>query len=131
MIKSLRAKPLRIIAIAVLPLALLGTACSSDDDGDDPADTEASSDSPADTEASSDAEESGGNAEVEAFCDQVDEFVPAMEEMIADPTSGDAAALATQAQDLIAAGTALAGSVDSGDADRLEECTQKLSEISN
>jgi hypothetical protein len=121
MIKSLRAKPLRIIAIAVLPLALLGTACSSDDDGDDPADTE----------ASSDAEESGGNAEVEAFCDQVDEFVPAMEEMIADPTSGDAAALATQAQDLIAAGTALAGSVDSGDADRLEECTQKLSEISN
>ena len=134
MIKSLRSKPFRIVAIAVVPLALLGASCSSDDDADS-ADTEAagdaeeSGDATADTEAGGDAEESGSNPEVEAFCDEVDEFVPAMEELIADPTSGDAGALAEQAQELVAAGAALAGSVDSGDAERLQECTEKLAEV--
>ena len=120
-----------IVAIAVVPLSLLGASCSSDDDGDS-ADTEESGDATADTEAADDAgdaEESGGNPEVEAFCDEVDEFVPAMEELIADPTSGDAGAMAEQAQELVAAGAALAGSVDSGDAERLQECTEKLAEV--
>ncbi len=130
MTKSLRTRPLRMVAIAVLPLALLGAACSSDDDADS-ADTEASADEPgeetADTEASGDAE--GGNPEVEEFCSQVDEFVTAMEEVLADPTSGDAAALATQGQELATSATELAGSVDASDSERLQECTQKLSEI--
>jgi len=128
MIKSLRKKPLRIVAIAVLPLALLGTACGSDDDGDSPSDTEASEDAPADTEASGD-EESGSNAEVEDFCSQVDDFVAAMEEIMADPSSGDAAAIAAQGQELSAAAGDLAGSVDSGDMERVQECTEKLSAI--
>ena len=132
MIKSLRNRPLRMVAIAVLPLALLGTACGSDDDGDSPADTEA--DAPADTEASeprptrSAGEESGeGNAEVEAFCTQVDEFVAAMDEVLADPSSGDVAEITAQGQDLAAAATDLAGSVEGDDSERLQECTEELS----
>jgi len=136
MIKSLRTKPLRMVAIAVLPLALLGTACSSDDDGDSPTDTE--SDAPADTDASSDApadteatgDESGeANAEVEAFCTQVDEFVAAMDEVLADPSSGDVAEITAQGQDLAAAATELSGSVDGDDTERLQECTEELSNI--
>ena len=128
MTKSLRKTPLRVLAIAVLPLALLGTACGSDDDGDSPTDTEASTDAPADTEASG--EESGeGSADVEAFCTQVDEFVTAMNEVIADPSSGDVAEITSQGQDLIAAGTDLAGSVEDGDRARLEECTAELENI--
>src|SRR4051794_40935731 len=74
MIKSLRSKPIRLIAIAVVPLALLGTACGSDDDSDNdsPANTEASSDAPADTAGG---EESSSNPDVETFCDEVDDFV--------------------------------------------------------
>ena len=126
MIKSLRNKPLRMVAIAILPLALLGTACGSDDDGDSPANTEA--DAPADTEAAGD--ESGeGNAEVEAFCTQVDEFVAAMDEVLADPSSGDVAEITAQGQDLAAAATDLAGSVEGDDTERLQECTEKLSTI--
>ncbi len=126
MIKSLRNKPLRMVAIAVLPLALLGTACGSDDDGDSPADTEA--DAPADTEAAGD--ESGeANAEVEAFCTQVDEFVAAMDEVLADPSSGDVAEITAQGQDLAAAATDLAGSVEGDDTERLQECTEELSNI--
>ena len=119
---------LRPLVIAIVPLALLGAACSSDDDGDTPTDTEASSDAPAGTEASGE-ESSGSNPDVEAFCDEVDAFVAAMEEVLADPSSGDAAALATQGQDLAASATELAGSVDSGDSERLQECTSSLSDI--
>jgi len=115
-----------MVAIAVLPLALLGTACSSDDDGDSPADTE--TDAPADTEAAGD--ESGeANAEVEAFCTQVDEFVVAMDEVLADPSSGDVAEITAQGQDLAAAATDLAGSVEGDDTERLQECTEELSNI--
>ncbi len=129
MIKSLRNKPLRIVAIAVLPLALLGTACGSDSDDDSPADTGA--EAPDGTEASddSDSEGSEGNPEVEAFCSQVDEFVTAMDEILADPTSGDAAAIAAQGQELSASAAELAGNVDSSDSDRLQECTEELSSI--
>jgi hypothetical protein len=131
MMKSLRNKPLRVVAIAILPLALLGTACGSDDDGDSPADTEASGDAPSDTEASgeSESEGSGGNPEVEAFCSEVDEFVAAMEDILADPSSGDAAAIAEQGQELSASAGALAGSVDSSDMDRLQECTENISAV--
>ena len=121
-------RSLRPLAIAIVPLVLLGTACSSDDDSDTPADTEASSDAPADTDASGE-ESSGSNPDVEAFCSEVDEFVTAMEEVLADPTSGDAAALATQGQDLAASATELAGSVDGSDSERLQECTSDLSDI--
>ena len=129
MIKSLRTKPIRLIAIAVLPLALLGTACGSDDDtdNDSPANTEASGDAPADT---GDDVESGSNADVETFCDEVDEFVEAFNEVMADPSSGDVGELTTQAQELVSAGTELAGSVEGDDRARLEECTKSLSELS-
>jgi hypothetical protein len=138
MIKTLRTKPLRMLAIAVLPLALLGTACSSDDDGDSPADTEATSDAPADTEADGEeptgteasGEETGeGSADVEAFCTQVDEFVVAMEEVLADPASGDVAAITAQGQELATSAAALAGSIDAADSARLQECTEQLSTI--
>jgi hypothetical protein len=121
---------LRPLVIAIVPLVLLGAACGSDDDSDTPADTEASSDAPADTEAAGE-ESSGGNADVEAFCGEVDDFVAAMEELLADPTSGDAAALATQGQELTASAAELAGSVDGSDSERLQECTSNLSEIGN
>jgi hypothetical protein len=127
MIKSLRTKPLRVIAIAVLPLALLGTACGSDDDSDTPSNTEASGDAPADTAGD---EESGANDDVEAFCDDVDEFVEAFNKVLSDPSSGDIGALTTQAEELASSAIELQGSVDGDDSERLQECTESLSDIS-
>ena len=126
MIKSLRNKPLRMVAIAILPLALLGTACGSDDDGDSPANTEA--DAPAGTDVAGD-ESGAGSADVEAYCDEVDDLVAAMDEVIEDPSSGDVADITAQIQDLISAGTDLAGSVEGDDTDRVRECTEELSNI--
>ena len=127
MIKSLRTTPMRALAIAVLPLALLGTACGSDDDSDTPTNTEASGDAPADTAGD---EESGTNADVEAFCDQVDEFVDAFNKVLSDPSSGDVGELTTQGQELASSAMELQGSVSGDDSDRLQECTQSLSDIS-
>ena len=129
MIKSLRSKPIRLIAIAVVPLALLGTACGSDSDGDNdsPANTEASSDAPADTDGG---EESSSNPDVETFCNEVDDFVESFNKVMADPSSGDVGELTTQAQELVSAGTDLAGSVEGDDRARLEECTKSLSDLS-
>jgi hypothetical protein len=130
-------KSLRPLALAIVPLVLLGTACGSDDDsGSDSTDAtaaESPSEESSDAE-SSDAESSGdesssSNPDVEAFCDEVDEFVTAMEEILADPASGDAAELATQGQELATSAQELAGSVDAEDADRLQECTAQLSDL--
>ncbi len=123
-------KPLRPIAIAVLPLVLLVTACGSDSDSDSSGDTAAAtSDAPASSDAADAADAGGANADVETFCTSVDEFVDAMNAMLEDPTKGDAAALATQGQDLVKVATDLGVSIDSADTARLEECAKKLTEI--
>jgi hypothetical protein len=125
-------KSLRPLALAIVPLVLLGTACGSDDDtGSDTTDAtaaESSSEESSDAESSGD-ESSSSNPDVEAFCDEVDEFVTAMEDVLADPASGDAAELATQGQELATSAQELAGSVDAEDADRLQECTAQLSDL--
>ncbi len=119
--------PLRTLAIALVPLALVATACGSDDK---PTTTEAPTDSTAtgDTTAT-DSGDAGSNADVEAFCNQVDQFVEAMNKLIADPTSGDAAALAQEGQDLLSSATALSGSVTGDDAARIKDCTKNLENV--
>ncbi len=133
MTKSLRTKPLRMVAIAVLPLALLGTACSSDDDGDSGRHRSIGRRRGAGRRHGRRPRHRAtpsGNADVEEFCSQVDEFVDRDGRVLADPTSGDAGALATQGQELAAsAHRARRLGRQRPTADRLEECTEKLSEI--
>lgn len=113
-----------------LPLVIGAVACGSDDDSTPAATTAVASDEPAATAApSGDGEASGSNAEVEAYCAEVDEFVEANQQMLDDPTSVDVEAITQQSLDLIAAATALATTTDGDDAARLAECTEKFEEI--
>ena len=131
MIKSLRNKPLRMVAIAVLPLALLGTACGSDDDGDSPADTE--SDAPADTEAVRRTERGDESGEATRMsrrsARRSTSSSPRWTKCSPTPRAVTWRTITAQGQDLASAATDLAGSVDGDDTERLQECTEKLSII--
>jgi hypothetical protein len=128
-------KQLRPLAIALVPVLLVASACGSDDSSGDSSggsdSTEAADDASdsQDTAAADDSGSADGNPDVEAYCDEVEEFVEAMNAVLADPTSGDAAALATQGLELTNKAAKLAGSAGAGDSDRLAECSKKVEEI--
>ena len=108
-------------SMMIAGLLFTGVACGGDD-GDSGSDTET-------TEASSgdNGGESSGNAEVDEYCQQAEELAEELKKVMADPTSGDVAALTTQANDLVAAAAALV-TASPDDVDRINECSAKITE---
>ncbi len=106
-------------------LATTAAACGSDDEKKDekPASTEAVSDD------GGDSGESGGNAEVEAYCQSAEDLAAELKKVMADPTSGDVAALTAQAQELATQAATLGAAVagDAAAAARVQECSTALS----
>ena len=102
----------------VAGLLIVGAAgCSSDDDKK--ADTKTES-----TEAGDDGgETASGNADVQAYCDAVDEYVAAVKDAGTD--AAKVQALTEQATDLSKKAGALAGITDADDAQAVADCTKK------
>jgi hypothetical protein len=104
-------------SMMVAGLVLAGAACGGDDG--ETADTDT-------TEATSEAGgESGGSSEVEEYCAEAEELGDELAKVMADPTSGDVAALTAQANELVAAAAALS-SANADDVDRITECSEKI-----
>lgn len=99
--------------------ATTAAACGSDDDKK-PATTAAESGTDA-TDAPS-----SGNADVDAFCTKTEELAAEYKKFMADPTSGDGAALAAKAQELTTASQGLI-SANSADASKISACLQAMS----
>jgi len=105
----------------VLMLLVGGAAACGDDDGDDGGDDteEDSGDSGGSTDS--------GNAEVQAYCDDVAALAEEIEAADGDPTAlGD---LSTEVTDLTTASSELAGSgLSAEDGEAITECTQQLTD---
>ena len=102
--------------VMVVGLLVGAAACSS------------SSDDKKDDTTTTVAKDSGGgdssNAEVDAYCKAVDEFVQKAKAAQADPSK--ASTLATEGQELQSKATALAGAgLSSADATKVADCTKK------
>ena len=116
--------------LAATLLTFGATACGGDDDTDAKASTEADSGDSGDSGDSADSADSGSssdNADVQAYCDQAAKVADELKKVMADPTSGDVAALTTQANDLVAAAAALV-TASPDDVDRINECSAKITE---
>ena len=132
----------RTLTAAITAVTLICTmaACSDDDDGDGgAATTAAESDAAADEGGADDGSENGSesdsdggagsNAEVEAYCTAVDELAEAAQQLIDDPANADPTVVSELTQELTEQATQLAGSVGPEDAARLQECSDRFSEI--
>jgi hypothetical protein len=124
MVAAMKKRTLALILGATL---VLGVAACGDDDDDG-----GSTDRTTTEQDSGDSGDSGGsassNADVQAYCDAVDEYVQAAQDIIDDPTSGDAAELSQQGQDLAAQGQELASNaadLTPEDAQAIADCTQE------
>ena len=103
----------------VLVLALLtgGAAACGSSGGSSGGDTKT-------TEGSSNTDSS--DADVQAYCKAVDEFVAKAKEILADPTKGDATSLQSEGQELTAKATELAKKdLSSEDAQAVADCSKK------
>lgn len=99
------------------------SACGGDDESKDSTSTKT-------TEAQTDATEagggdSGGNADVEAYCTSAEELADEFAKLMADPASGDVAAVTAAATELTQKAAALV-SAHAEDAARINECTEKM-----
>lgn len=122
-------RTLKCLPLAV-PLAIGTVACGGSDGNTTAPPSVVSDNDPANTaKPASDGEESGSNADVEAYCKQVDEFVAANKKVLADPASADVAAITKQGTDLAATTAKLAASATGDDAARIQECSAKFAEI--
>jgi hypothetical protein len=116
----------RTLALILGATLVLGVAACGDDDDSDGGSTDRTT-----TEQDSGSDDGGsasGNADVQAYCDAVDEYVQAAQDVIDDPTSGDAAELSQQGQDLAAQGQELASNaadLTPEDAQAIADCTQE------
>lgn len=107
--------------LAATLLTFGATACGGDDDTDAKASTEADSGDSGDSGSSSD------NADVQAYCDQAAKVADELKKVMADPTSGDMAALSTEATELVAKAAQLS-SANADDVDEINRCSALLSE---
>jgi hypothetical protein len=104
-------------------LATTAAACGSDEEKDEkPASTEAVSDD------GGDSGESSGNAEVDEYCQAAEDLAAELKKVMADPTSGDVAALTAQAQELATQAATLGAAVagDAAAAQKVQECSTAL-----
>lgn len=121
------------LLFAVTLIAGVAAGCGGDD--------EKSASSSATTAADSGSSDSGssdsgggsdtGNAKVDAYCDEVDDVVAALQKVKDDPTSADAQAASKQAQELSSKATALVGELisDPDLASAVTDCTKKLQTV--
>lgn len=112
----------RVLGFLTIGLLVAGTAgaCSSDDEGGSAATT--ASGGTATTAATGDA---GGNPDITAFCDTVDDFIGAAEAFADDPTTDAEQTFTELGQQLETDGAALeaaADGFDEADAARFEAC---------
>jgi hypothetical protein len=100
-------------------------ACGSDDDStsDAKAATTVAADTPADTAGG---DVASGNPEVTAFCEAADKVAEEFKKVMADPASGDVAALTASATELTTKATALSAS-SPADANAISACLQNMS----
>ena len=110
--------------LAATLLTFGATACGGDDDTDAKASTEADS---GDSGDSGDNGSSSDNADVQAYCDQAAKVADELKKVMADPTSGDMAALSTEATELVAKAAQLS-SANADDVDEINRCSALLSE---
>jgi hypothetical protein len=129
------------LMFAVTLLAGVAASCGDDEKSDSgSATTEASSSSDSSSSDSSSSDSSSsdssgksdtGNAKVDAYCNEVDDVVAALEKVKDDPTSADAQAASQQAQELSSKATALVGELisDPDLASAVTDCTKKLQSV--
>jgi len=104
------------------------SACSDDDDSSSDTKTTEAADDGGDTADTAAADgESSGNPDVVAYCEETADLAEALEEVLADPTKGDIAALTTQATELVAAAAQLT-SANPDDVDEINACNQALND---
>lgn len=96
------------------------TACGDDESSDTAAATESESDSGA-------GESSSDNADVQAYCEQAEQVADELKKVMADPTSGDMAALSQEATELVTKAAQLT-SANADDVDEINRCSALLSE---
>jgi maltose-binding protein MalE len=108
--------------VAVMSIGGLA-ACSSDKDS--PSTTKATT-ATADTTAAGSGE-SSGNAAVDEFCAQADELAVKLKDVIANPTSANAAEVTAAATKLSTDGAALV-SANPNDAAKIQECVKKITD---
>lgn len=94
------------------------TACGDDESSD----TAAAESDAGDTGASS-----SDNADVRAYCDQAEQVADELKQVMADPTSGDMAALSQEATELVSAAAQLV-SANADDVDEINRCSALLTE---
>jgi hypothetical protein len=119
---------------AVTLIAGVAAGCGGDDEKSDSGSaTTAASDSGSSDSGSSDSGGGSdtGNEKVDAYCDEVDDVVAALEKVKEDPTSADAQAASDQAQELSSKATALIGELvtDPDLATAVTDCTKKLQTV--
>ncbi len=122
------------LMFAVTLMAGVAAGCGGDDEKSDSGSaTTAASDSGSSDSGSSDSGGGSdtGNAKVDAYCDEVDDVVAALQEVKDDPTSADAQAASQQAQELSSKATALIGELvsDPDLATAVTDCTKKLQTV--
>ena len=122
------------LMFAVTLIAGVAAGCGGDDEKSDSGSaTTAASDSGSSDSGSSDSGGGSdtGNAKVDAYCDEVDDVVAALEKVKDDPTSADAQAASQQAQELSSKATALIGELmsDPDLATAVTDCTKKLQTV--
>ncbi len=101
-------------------LMLFGVAaCGDDDDGGGSDDTETTDGG---DDSGDDGGDESGNADVQAYCDEVAAFVDSVQE---DPTNPD---LATQGQDLASAAAALGTDLTAEEAQEVADCSAEATE---
>ena len=108
--------------VAVMSLGGLA-ACSSDKDS--PSTTKATTPAGGSTAAS--AGESSGNAAVDEFCKQADDLAGKLKDVIANPTSANAAEVTAAASKLSTDAAALI-SANPNDTAKINECVKKLTD---
>ncbi|MFN8024755.1 MAG: hypothetical protein U0Q03_24710 [Acidimicrobiales bacterium] len=108
----------------VIAGVLIGvSACGSDDDSTASKATAAETETDA-TEASGGGG-SGTNPDVEAYCSSAEDLADEFQKLMADPASGDVAAVTAAATELTQKAAALV-SAHAEDTARINECTEKL-----
>lgn len=112
----------RMKNLVLIGALLVGVAACGDDDKDNGSSESASTEAAGDAGDASDS----GNPDVVAYCQETEDLAVELKKVLADPTSGDAAALTAQATELANAAAQLV-SANPDDVDEINACNAALS----